>query len=115
FPCGSGAAVRLITTGVVSAHGKIRDPFSLSIEGKLTSVLILALLLMAAVTDLLLTWQWPLLLSLIAGGLAAMLLALLLGRRITQRINRGLQGLTTGLLNFQDNDFFGVADAGRSR
>ncbi|MBO1270925.1 GHKL domain-containing protein [Shewanella sp. 4t3-1-2LB] len=77
----------------------------MSIEGKLTSVLILALLLMAAVTDLLLTWQWPLLLSLITGGLAAMLLALLLGRRITQRINRGLQALTTGLLNFQDNDF----------
>ncbi|MCL1074393.1 sensor histidine kinase [Shewanella dokdonensis] len=77
----------------------------MSIEGKLTWVLLLTLSLMAAVTGLLLTWHWPLILALAAGGLAGLLLALYLGRYITRRINCGLQALTTGLLNFQDHDF----------
>ncbi|WP_037438842.1 sensor histidine kinase [Shewanella mangrovi] len=79
--------------------------FGLSVEGKLTAVLVLALASCAATAAILLHWQWPLQLSILAGVLAGALVGLILGRSVTSRINHGLQALQTGLLNFQDNDF----------
>ncbi|WP_406664983.1 sensor histidine kinase [Gallaecimonas sp. GXIMD1310] len=77
----------------------------MSLEGKLSLVLLASLLTLAATAGLLLTLAWPLWLSLLLGLLAALLTGLLLGRRVTARLHKGLAALTTGLLNFKDNDF----------
>lgn len=77
----------------------------LSVEGKLTAVLIIALAAAAASVLLGSYWQWPITLSLLVAGLLGGGVGLVVGRSVTRRINHGLQALDTGLMNFQDNDF----------
>ncbi|WP_417762288.1 sensor histidine kinase [Shewanella sp.] len=77
----------------------------LSVEGKLTAVLIIALGAAAGAVALASYWQWPLSLMLLAVALVGGGVGLIVGRSVTRRINHGLQALNTGLLNFQDNDF----------
>lgn len=77
----------------------------MSFEAKLTAVLVASLLAMALAVGALLQMGFGLWLALQLGLLAALLLGLVLGRVVTRRLNRGLDALTTGLLNFKDNDF----------
>ncbi|MCH1925535.1 ATP-binding protein [Shewanella sp. C32] len=77
----------------------------LSVEGKLTAVLIIALGAAAASVMVSSYWQWPIALSLLVAGLLGGGVGLVVGRSVTRRINHGLQALDTGLMNFQDNDF----------
>lgn len=77
----------------------------ISVEGKLTAVMFIALLGCASVAALLSYLQWPVLLVGVVSLLSGLLVGLVLGRLVTQRINRALRALDSGLLNLQDNDF----------
>ncbi|WKE65422.1 ATP-binding protein [Gallaecimonas kandeliae] len=77
----------------------------MTLEAKLSLVLLASLLTLAGSSGLLLELGWPPWLSLQLGLLAALLAGLFLGRLVTARLNQGLDALTTGLLNFKDNDF----------
>ncbi|WP_115720285.1 sensor histidine kinase [Gallaecimonas mangrovi] len=77
----------------------------MSIEGKLAAVLALSLFLLVTLAGFLLHLGVGVWLALQIALLVALTCGLAFGRLFTRRLNRGLDALTTGLLNFKDNDF----------
>ncbi|EKE69504.1 sensor histidine kinase, partial [Gallaecimonas xiamenensis] len=77
----------------------------MSLEAKLTLVLVLSLAALAGAAGALLELGLGPWLALQVALLGALVLGLVLGRFVTSRLNKGLDALGTGLLNFKDNDF----------
>ena len=76
-----------------------------SVEGKIFGVVLIAVVVGTAIPFLLQKWGANPLLAWSGGLLIALVSALALVRPVTRNLNRGLNSLEGGLLNFRDGDF----------